>query len=88
MTEHTPGPWTYNDRHIVAENGDNVATWAGYTTTCCEANAQLIATAPDLLAACELAFSWWQLHGGARWTWVDAVQAAIARVKGAARRIR
>ncbi len=58
MTTHTPGPWHVSDQWIVAtgpyeaENWDRawICQW-GSTTT--EANARLIAAAPDLLAALE-----------------------------------
>ena len=57
MSEHTPGPWLVYDLLIMSENADK--------TTICDvshfgsndnedhANARLIATAPELLAACE-----------------------------------
>lgn len=62
---HTPGPWTYNlykpgskyqnpavtDK---AHNGIVMEVW-GQGKECAEANARLIAAAPDLLAACEAA---------------------------------
>ena len=63
--QHTPGPWhantaaddRYNDTVTIREpvNGDLVAVTSG------KANARLIAAAPDLLAALEIATG---SHGG------------------------
>lgn len=55
MSKHTPGPWTYcmtdgtNYARITCDQtgGDNLRGYCG------EANARLIAAAPDLLAALE-----------------------------------
>src|SRR4051812_3270219 len=65
MSGHTPGPWragfaSEKDRRremiVRAEEGDDqpyIAIFPGFTTDEHEANAQLCAAAPDLLAACE-----------------------------------
>lgn len=66
MATHTPGPWEIvpfaktNVRQVGGDRG--VASCGGYATTMRgdvaaenEANARLIAAAPDLLAACKLA---------------------------------
>ncbi len=64
VTQHTPGPW-HIARHastlIEAESGRHVATSGGYSTNADngehhdenDANARLIAAAPDLLAMLE-----------------------------------
>lgn len=68
-SKHTPGPWSVDDdpRHglntlILDRRNDIVASTADSCMTDsdlaiagseCEANARLIAAAPDLLAACE-----------------------------------
>ena len=63
MTEHTPGPWTVDDginvvhRYTTPERGPGYEV-AGiakvtYAAARTEANAYLIAAAPDLLAALE-----------------------------------
>ena len=63
MADHTPGPWTFdpnldpeNEPVIWSPAGLNVATvetGAACDETQIIANANLIAAAPDLLAACE-----------------------------------
>lgn len=63
MSEHTPGPWeVYEGKPeemeilILAEGGDIGAVWWSLTTgpqPVDEANARLIAAAPDLLEALE-----------------------------------
>jgi hypothetical protein len=59
MSEHTPGPWIVDydgnicagpDKHLLAYVVPD-PTWG----IDAEANARLIAAAPDLLAACEIA---------------------------------
>lgn len=66
-TKHTPGPWSqshrksgngYSTTEVYCAAGQTIATLAWYpvptptgTTTSREANARLIAAAPDLLAA-------------------------------------
>jgi len=62
--EHTPGPWqvermeAYNQHNRLAVIGNGLAlvthTFDGEQA---EANMQLIAAAPDLLAACEMAIN-------------------------------
>ena len=52
MTQHTPGPWFSADTHecpdVMADGGFLIAKTRGIN---CEANARLIAAAPDMLAA-------------------------------------
>jgi hypothetical protein len=53
---HTPGPWRIKGGMIVGDSGVNVAAASvapSYNDMC--ANARLIASAPDLLAACKTA---------------------------------
>lgn len=101
---HTPGPWVRADHDpytieregapvcVVHEAGD-FPCWDGPEGALeaeCEANARLIAAAPDLLAACEL---WDQgFVDGEEFTpeqllaWLNAnrraARAAIAKAKG------
>ena len=45
MTNHTPGPWIIDEQYIVADNDEVICQWGSYSK---EANAQLIAAAPDM----------------------------------------
>lgn len=62
--KHTPGPWLVDDRTVYAlnENGFNrffASVQDAHTDPIeLEANAQLIAAAPDLLEALELLMRW------------------------------
>ncbi len=49
MSKHTKGPWKTKELMVYAEDGNGV-TIASVNS---EANARLIAAAPELLAACE-----------------------------------
>lgn len=98
MAEHTPGPWhleveadalhVYSPVEEVLHFTD--AGWDESTRATFEANARLIAAAPDLLAALEDALSCVAIcpdHGvvpGARADRYDAARAAIAKAKGEA----
>ena len=62
MAEHTPGPWEVapdddGPRHVIAVDGVLIATAYTYqrTKATVSANARLIAAAPALLEACEMA---------------------------------
>jgi hypothetical protein len=90
MADHTPGPWTFEDdmgSHIIRgaaqENKTSfgsyyfspyvASTWGGHN----EANARLIAAAPELLAALRLTRGQW-IHS------INAQEclAAIAKAEG------
>ena len=90
---HTPGPWSVSKRATlrVIAHDDNTIASTGCTDNLrdqWEANARLIAAAPDLLAALEKLY---RLHCGLdSWhedamsnTWASAI-AAIAKAKGEA----
>jgi hypothetical protein len=87
MTQHTPGPWFSADTHecpdVMADGGFLIAKTRGIN---CEANARLIAAAPDMLAALE-AFVGSRKGDGMGWT-LDSLEAlareAIAKAKGGA----
>jgi hypothetical protein len=50
--KHTPGPWEHDGDEITSTSGDYIATTAyGVSESQAEANARLIAAAPDLLDA-------------------------------------
>jgi hypothetical protein len=87
QTTHTQGPWaTYvdsaHDGWIADAEGNLIA--CAVRNENMQANAKLIAAAPDLLAACEEMAA--QLGGGNDYTkWEDAkaqLLAAIAKAKG------
>jgi len=51
MSKHTLGPWEINEQYIIARSKRGLRTvcqWGSYTD---EADARLLAAAPDLLAA-------------------------------------
>lgn len=54
-TKHTPGPWTIAGH----DDADTMEIWDkhGAFASCETRNARLIAAAPDLLAACQLALA-------------------------------
>lgn len=62
MADYTPGPWVHiqywNASNCVASSEDNDVHIAYLHTNNAEANARLIAAAPDLLAALEVMFDW------------------------------
>ena len=92
MSKHTPGPWEI-DWYICREGNKELWRvprsigpactdhnhWAGNYITVDEADARLIAAAPDLLAALE------RIADETAATWVcDVARAAIAKATGAA----
>jgi hypothetical protein len=90
MSNHTPGPWIYsginNEGKISStmfsrENGELVGT-----ITTAEANARLIAAAPDLLEALEFLLADWIAINGDRITGsrvpAEKAIAAIRKAKG------
>ena len=57
---HTPGPWRVDRYDIMSPDGHMIATTRGILELSHEeANARLIASAPDLLAACEAMLKAW-----------------------------
>jgi hypothetical protein len=64
QVKHTPGPWRVGKRakmRIVAGDDDTVASTGGDPTMPAEANARLIAAAPDMYEALGALL---ELHGG------------------------
>jgi len=91
---YTPGPWIWTSLpvDVLAENGElpiaavqNVGPARGGSVTT-EANARLMAAAPDLLAACRAALAslLYLRHDPTNTT--DDLRAAIARAIGEERR--
>lgn len=104
-TKHTPGPWhiihepTLSTYHIRVEDLDAAPVASLFYSSggsrpqlsreLIDANARLIAAAPDLLAACEAALSFGEGHPDRTPSWHDArlatqltLRAAIAKAKG------
>lgn len=91
---HTPGPWhtqgctIYSGKNRVAQTWD---TCDDFPTPTMEADADLIASAPDLLRALELALSWLEsAQADQPEDWqdnrlsdaVNSARAAISKAKG------
>lgn len=84
--QHTPGPWVYHAKT------STVQPYPGSGTICAlslrgerEANARLIAAAPELLAALEKVDAYLAPEGDEDDAWHDirvVIQEAIARAKG------
>lgn len=91
QTKHTPGPWRVKDNgsmegpHVYGPvhpiDGGDYAPLAGYKGgALSEADARLIAAAPELLEACrQAAFAIPTTHGA-----FETVRAAIAKAEGRA----
>jgi len=89
-TQHTPGPWYVDCQNESAAIGYRaIVDGDGYTvcnpSPMGQANARLIAAAPDLLAALEVVREYMD-HAADQFSYEDIVQirAAIAKAKGAA----
>ena len=89
-TQHTPGPWAVGSHcmtaHVVyADGGDGeqvaAASRAALPDSESDANARLIAAAPDLLAVLEQVRDFWS-GGDAPEALENAIHAAIARANG------
>ena len=79
MSKHTPGPWEYLGHAWVQTADDKktpIANFNFFAAT--EANARLIAAAPELLEACKVALG--IIGFGAEH---DQISAAIAKAEGA-----
>lgn len=87
MSKHTPGPWTFKGRTVRGPHPRDPegrtrivvnAIWdRGTYVGEAEANARLIAAAPELLEALEIALD----CAGDAW-WAEKAEAAIAKAKG------
>lgn len=80
--KHTPGPWaTCNTTIYAVDDGEPVARCLDKEIHRAFSDAQLIAAAPDMLAALELALqdmARWGIFGPGR----NSVEAAIRKAKG------
>ena len=87
MNKHTPGPWkivdAWNDYMVEGQNGEEIIWQDGPhdTPTINEANARLIAAAPDLLDALVMVLDDPNALDGRPRTY-EIVCAAIAKAKG------
>lgn len=91
MSKPTPGPWTYTNtgKYIYTDNQSPIMTLE-YQGHICKtkkldeqtriANARLIAAAPELLEALELAVKQ-NTIGGLEVPWIRQAQQAIAKAK-------
>ena len=89
--QHTPGPWTVDNQYIHGPDGIRFLAVAGDGAG--QANARLIAAAPELLDAAKLVLAWYEAennHAGTSFMErVDmcrdsenALRAAIAKATG------
>ena len=76
MSEHTPGPWKVVGLSVISDSGIICNPPSGPIDEL-EANARLIAAAPDMLEALEMSVRY--LEG---WPAQDWAIAAIAKAKG------
>ena len=91
MSEHTKGEWKFNGRDIVV--GQNIGQQQICTIiehrdehkTEDEANARLIAAAPDLLAACEEMSKYFNFPGELNTTGTQIIERAKAAIAKAAK---
>ena len=81
--KHSPGPWTRPVHGVIADaKGITVADLTWVTTEHDEANACLIAAAPDLLAACKAVVDEDGFRGSALMRKrIEAMRAAIAKAE-------
>jgi hypothetical protein len=84
MSKHTPGPWVQRKGELKGSDGNNVCVWGLGLAHCsrdavAEANARLIAAAPDLLEALKEIV---QRNEIQHWFNLDQARAAIAKAEG------
>lgn len=90
MTNHTPGPWDAHDNgHIYGDNYASAVARVFENTHQrdgeAQANARLIAAAPDILAALERSLNWLASYpGGCCENTYQQARAAICKAKGEA----
>lgn len=77
-TTHTPGPWTWTLKPYGELTDDDACAEVSVVNSAGEAtaNAHLIAAAPDLLRACEVALECADMSGAVRARLTDAVEKA------------
>ena len=83
MSKHTQGPWVFEYGSIYTPTGKQVCRPCDKKTQTYknwEANARLIAAAPELLEACQALLTYHDYEGYAEAA--DKARAAIAKAKG------
>ena len=82
---HTPGPWSIRQEGVwsVGTDHEMTALVYGFTDEEEEANAHVIAAAPDLLEALKILAKLGESHGAEGVYW-DKARAAIAKAEGRA----
>lgn len=88
MSEHTPGPWTVEPwkHYLFSICGPDGVVLGETCMPNSEANARLIAAAPELLAELEAAVKWWDRVDQVdeeliKPVWVEYARKAIAKAK-------
>jgi hypothetical protein len=90
MTQHTPGPWAATEGYLwrgIRAPSRVIADMrivGGVVENEVQANARLIAAAPDMLAALQDIADFWEEPTLSLWVLKSRVSAAIAKAKGAA----
>ena len=92
MSEHTPGPWEFKParedyRRVLSPDINAGGNWHVAIVQSSNADARLIAAAPDLLAACEYALDAMSGPDGPEPTMaekmaMDRLRAAIEKARG------
>ena len=98
MSGHTPGPWRiskYSETAVQAKDGRGVASTGGFQSSVADenptnqANARLIAAAPDLLKAAKTMLQYYDAFvedktafPGETEMYADPLRAAIAKAEG------
>ena len=92
MAEHTPGPWETDYRGNINSHAPEFMAdgegplWVGTYGVACQADGELIAAAPDLLAACIVAedlLAGYDMTPEERALW-EKLKRVIAKAKGEA----
>jgi hypothetical protein len=88
---HTPGPWAYENYdgtvHVFIDNEGGTPSICKLVGNDKDANARLIAAAPEMLEALEAIDSYWSSTGEDDWirffnTGLQPARAAIAKARG------
>ena len=85
-TKHTPGPWHYAECQMGAPFIDTESIGDLFAAVLPldeeRANVRIMAAAPDLLAACEMALLDMRYYATVHGESITALEAAIAKAKG------